>query len=64
MTIGFANKAEINIFPARDTTRRGPLARASRVMMQWYITGSRTRDVHLGFRTHIAPLADAKSILV
>ena len=59
LTIESANSAEINILSARDMTRSGPQARASWVMMQWYITGSGSiaRDIHL-------PLADAKFILV
>ena len=32
--------------------------------MQWYIRGSKARDVHLGFRTNLAPLGDAKFISV
>ena len=31
-------------------------------MIQWCIRGSMARDVHLGFRTNLAPLADAKLI--
>ena len=64
LTIEFANKAEINILSARDTTRLGPQARASWVMMQWYIKGSIARAVHLGLRTNRPPLADDKFILV
>ena len=60
LTIESANKAEINILSARDTTRPGPQARASWVMMQWYIRGSIARDVHLGLRTNRPPLADDK----
>ena len=55
-----ANKAEINILSARDTTRPGPQARASWVMMQWYIRESIARGVHLGLRTNRSPLADDK----
>ena len=55
LTIESANKAEINILLARDTTKPGPWARASWVMMQWYIRGSK----------HVKPpLADDKFILV
>ena len=55
-----AKKAEINILSARDTTRPGPWARASWVMMQWYIKESIARGVHLGLRTNRSPLADDK----
>ena len=55
-----ANKAEINILSARDTTRPGPWARSSWVMMQWYIRESVARGVHLGLRTNRSPLADDK----
>ena len=41
LTIESANKAEINILSARDTTRPGPWARASWVMMQGNISGSK-----------------------
>ena len=57
-----ANKAEINILSARDTTRPGPKARASWVMMQWYIMESIARGVHLGLRTNRSPHADDKLI--
>ena len=40
LTYESANKAEIDILSARDRTRPGPYARASWVMMQWYISGS------------------------
>ena len=59
-----ANKEEINILSARDTTRPGPWARASWVMMQWYIKESIARGVHLGLRTNRSPLADDKFSLV
>ena len=59
-----ANKAKINILAARDTTRPGPEARASWVVMQWYIRGSIARGVHLGLRINLKPSADAKFILV
>ena len=59
-----ANKEEINILSARDTTRPGPWARASWVMMQWYIRESIARGVHLGLRTNRSPLADDKFSLV
>ena len=39
LAIESANKAEINILSARDTTRPRPQARASWVMVQYYITG-------------------------
>ena len=64
LTIESANKAEINISLARDTTRLGPQARASWVMLPQYIKGSIARDFHLGLRTNLAPLADTKYILV
>ena len=64
LTIESANKAEINILSARDTTRPGPWARASWVMMQWYIRGSIALSVHLGLRTNRPLLTDDKFILV
>ena len=64
LTIESANKAQINILSARDTVRLGPSARASWVIMQWYIRGSIARDVSLGLRTNLTPLADTKFILV
>ena len=75
LTYESANKAEIDILSARDRTRPGPYARASWVMMQWYISGSISiykwkcsgsiaRGVHLGLRTNRSPLADDKFILV
>ena len=42
-----ANKAEINILSARNTT-----------MMQWHLTESVARCVHLGLKTNSPPLAD------
>ena len=62
LTIESADKAEINILSAPDTTRPAPWARASWVMMQWYTRGSIARGVHLGFRTNRSPLADDKFI--
>ena len=64
MTTESASKAEINILSARDTIRPGPWARASWVMMQWYIKGSIACCVYLGLRTNLPPLADDKFILV
>ena len=32
--------------------------------MQWYIMESIAHDIHLGIGTNLAPLADAKFILV
>ena len=39
LTTESANKAEINILLARDTTRPGPKARASWVMTLWLYKG-------------------------
>ena len=64
LTTESASKAEINILSARDTTRPGPQARASWVMMQWYIKGSIACCVHLGLRTNRPPLTDDKFTLV
>ena len=50
LTIEPANQAEIDILSARDTTRPGPQALASWVMMQLYIRGSMARDLHLGLQ--------------
>ena len=64
LAIESANRAEINILSARVTTRPRPKARASWVMMQWYIRGSIACDVYLGLRTNRPPLADDKFIFV
>ena len=61
LTIESANKAEINILSARDTTRPGTKL-GPRIMDN--DGESMARDVHLGFRTNLAPLADAKFIFV
>ena len=55
LAIESANKEEINILSARDTTR---------VMMQWHLRGSVARCVHLGLRINRPPLADDKVIFV
>ena len=62
LTTESANKAEINILLARDTTRPGPKARASWVMTLWLYKGEyctwcpprpQNRTVHLWLMTNL-----------
>jgi len=52
LTSELANKAEITILSARDTTRAWVPGRASRVGMYGYIRPGITRGCHLGFKTN------------
>ena len=57
LTNELAKKAETNILSARDTTRPGYQAGASRVVTQGYIRKGITRGGHLGLITNRVPCA-------